>query len=137
MSSLDTYISTVGHDISKFNAYVMMLIKSLDEHGEKTHDLLANLFKGYAACLDKTFVRYIAGKEEKYEEGEPMDPKKLMHLADTKFKTLMEKETWDAPSPEEEKIIALQAKLDNLKKRIEQNKNGKQNEGPSKTKKKK
>ena len=64
LSGLDTYISTVGHDITKFNAYVQMLIKSLETRGEKTHDLLANLFKGYAACSDKVFVQYIAGKEE-------------------------------------------------------------------------
>ena len=47
-----------------------------------------------------------------------------MLLADTKFKTLMDKEMWDAPSHEEEKIITLQAKLDNLKKKID-NKNHK------------
>ena len=34
-----------------------------------------------------------------------------MKLADIKFKTLQQKGQWQAPSPEEEKIVALEAKL--------------------------
>ena len=82
LSNLDDYISTIGQDITKFNGYVQNLLTALETRGETTHDLLANLFKGYLACSDKTFVKYIQSKEEKYEEGEIMNPKKLMLLAD-------------------------------------------------------
>ena len=109
----------MGQNITKFNAYVQLQISALETRGELTHDLLANLFKGYANCSDKTFVKYIAGKEEKYEEGEDIDAQKLMLLADTKYKTLVEKGTWDAPSAEEEKIIALQAKYEALKRKVD------------------
>mmetsp|Transcript_35132 Transcript_35132/g.52225 ORF Transcript_35132/g.52225 Transcript_35132/m.52225 type:complete len:128 (+) Transcript_35132:539-922(+) len=55
LTQLDTYLPTVGHDILKFKAYVGMLVEGLASRGEKTHDLLANLFKGYAACSDTDF----------------------------------------------------------------------------------
>jgi hypothetical protein len=37
--------------------------------GETSNDLLANLFKGYGAAMDKIFVDYISRKKERYEEG--------------------------------------------------------------------
>jgi len=45
LGALDSYILTIGCDISKFNAYVKDLIDSLTARGETTQDLLANLFK--------------------------------------------------------------------------------------------
>jgi len=45
LSALDSYILTIGCDITKFNAYIKDLIDSLMARGETTHDLLANLFK--------------------------------------------------------------------------------------------
>ena len=123
LSSLDEYISKIGQDITKFNGYVQTQLTALETCGETTMDLLANLFKGYLACSDKNFVKYIQSKEEKYEEGEDMNPKRLMLLADTKYKTLVEKGIWDAPSAEEEKIIALQAKYESLKRQFNTNKN--------------
>ena len=42
-----------------------------------------------------------------------------MLLADTKYKTLVEKGIWEAPSAEEEKIIALQAKYESLKRQVQ------------------
>ena len=135
LSNLDEYISTVNQNITKFNAYVQTQITSLETRGETTTDLLANLFKGYAACSDKNFVKYIATKEEKYEEGEELNPKKLMLLADTKYKTLVEKGTWDAPSAEEEKIIALQAQVESLQKKM--NKGGTSKDASNKTGKEK
>ena len=46
-----------------------------------------------------------------------MDADKLMQLADNKYRLLKERDEWDAPSAEEEKIMALQAAVDNLTKR--------------------
>ena len=119
MSNLDDYIATIGQDITKFNAYVKSLVTSLEARGETSTDLLSNLFKGYKACSDKEFVLYIKTKEEKYEEGEDIDINKLMLLADNKYKILVEKGAWDAPSAEEEKIIALQAQVKMLQKKFD------------------
>lgn len=117
LSSLDTYIKTVNSDITKFNEYVYLLISALNARGERTEDLLVNLFKGYKAATDKTFVSYIARKQEAYEEGQDIEPKTLMNLANERFKTLKATEEWNSPSAEQEQIIALTAEIATLKKK--------------------
>eukprot|EP00978_Attheya_sp_CCMP212_P026733 scaffold88424_cov63-Attheya_sp.AAC.2 len=106
LSELDVYLPTIASDITKFNQYVKLLLAALHARGKKTEDLLTNLFKGYLAALDK----------EEYEEGTvSIEPDTLMGLADVKFKTLKQQGSW-APTPEEEKILALQSKVKPLKK---------------------
>jgi hypothetical protein len=90
LSSLDVYILTINSDITKFNVHVSLLIDSLAARGETTQDLLTNLFKGYQAATDKTFVEYIGRKLERYEEGEMVTPDALVEQADNKFKLLKE-----------------------------------------------
>lgn len=46
-----------------------------------------------------------------------MSSDKLMQLADNKYRLLKEREEWDAPSPEEEKIMALEAAVQKLSKK--------------------
>ena len=115
LSNLDEYIMKIGSDITKFNGYVKMLLSSLHARGQRTEDLLSHLFKGYLAASDKVFVRYIEGKKEKYEEGKDLEPEKLMLLADNRFRLLKERDEWDAPSQEEEKLLSLQAEVEKLK----------------------
>ncbi len=45
LSALDSYILTIGCNITNFNAYIKDLINSLTARGETTNNLLANLFK--------------------------------------------------------------------------------------------
>jgi hypothetical protein len=116
LSSLDSYLPTIGSDITKFNGYVRMLIDSLAARGETTQDLLTNLFKGYQAASDKSFVEYIGRKLEKYEEGENITADGLMEQASNKFKLLKVHGKWNAPSQEEEKILALEARVKQLSK---------------------
>ena len=116
LSSLDTYILTIDSDITRFNIHVSLLIDSLTARGESTQDLLINLFKGYQAATDRTFVEYIGRKLERYEEGEIVTTDALMEQADNKYKLLKEGGAWNAPSEHEEKILALQAEIKHLKK---------------------
>ena len=116
LSSLDKYINTINNDVTKFNAYVKGLLMALSARGERTEDLLSNLFKGYKAVSDRTFIRYIDTKIEKYEEGEDLNPETLMQLANNKYKVMKENDTWEAPSAEEEKIMALQAEVRRMQK---------------------
>ena len=109
------YIQTINCNITKFNGYVKQLVMSLSARGQRTEDLLSNLFKGYLAASDKKFIKYIGHKMEKYEEGEEIEPDKLMQLANNKFRLMKEKGTLNAPSEEGEKILALQAKVQQLK----------------------
>ena len=115
LSSLDTYIKSIDSDIEKFNDYVQDQLMSLHARGEDTHDLLSHLFKGYAAASDRQFVAYIAKKEDDYDEGQNIEPHRLMELALNKYTTLLEGGEWNAPTEEETKIIALQAEVQKLK----------------------
>ena len=91
-----------------------MLLEGLASRGETTHDLLLNLFKGYAATSDTKFTSYIKRKPEEYEDGTNIKPTALMSLADKKYKTLNIQGTWNAPSQEEENILALKTEIDKL-----------------------
>jgi len=116
LSSLDKYITTIGCDVTKFNTHVKLLVESLAARGEQTNDLLINLFKGYGAAHDKTFVSYIAHRKMLHDDGEDVTPDALMELANNKFKNLVQEGTWNAPSESEEKIMALESKIKKLEK---------------------
>ena len=111
LSSLPEKLLELKGDITQLNAYVKVTQDQLAARGETTTDLLANLFKGYLACADKTFRSNIEKKQEDYDEGTVYTVEELMSLANNKYKTLIENGKWMAPSPEEEKIMALEAKL--------------------------
>jgi len=109
---LDTYIKTVDSDIEKFNNYVKGLLRDLEARGETTQDLLSNLFKGYKAASDEKFVEYIQAKEDDYDDGDAtITATHLMEIAVNKYRTRLQANTWKAPTEAEEKIIALEAKL--------------------------
>ena len=88
---MDWYLPTIGQDITNFNTYVKLLVDRLKSRGEVTQDLLVNLFKEYLACSDNEFVEYIKRKQDKYEEGEDLEPDLLMKNAADKYKTLLQK----------------------------------------------
>ena len=124
LSNLDDYMVKINSDVTKFNGYVKILIRSLEARGQRSDALLTHLFKGYMAASDKNFVRYINDKKDKYEEGESLRADKLMQLADNKYRLLKEREEWDAPSPEEEKIMALEAAVQKLTRKRKGNPKG-------------
>ena len=117
LSGLDTYILEIGNDITMFNGHVKTLVEALLARGETTNDLLTNLFKGYEACSDRVFTAYIQGKKDKHDEGETMSTDELMEYANNKYKLLKQAKKWQAPSEEEEKILALEAEVKTLKRK--------------------
>jgi hypothetical protein len=138
LSSLDTYIHSIDYDIPKFHGYVKDLLDSLRARGETTQDLLANLFKAYKVVKDREFVAYIRKKEDLYEEGEDINTDNLMLQASNKYKTMVQQGLWNAPSPESEKILALEAKLLKLtSKKKEESKPKEKEKGKDKDKDKK
>ena len=80
-----------------------------------TNNLLMNLFIGYKAASDKKFVEYIKHKEEAYKDGEDMTPTMLMHLTSNKYKIRKDRQVSKAPTEVDERIIALEAKLKQVK----------------------
>jgi hypothetical protein len=117
LASLDIYIMTIGCDITKFNGYVMLLINMLAARGQRTMDLLVFLFKGYFAVPDTDFKDYIKRKKEDHDEGATTTSEQLMLMADAKYKLRLEYGDWNVANPQEEKILALQAKVAQLSKR--------------------
>ena len=137
MSNLDGYIGSIRNDIIKFNSHVQTLLDALKARGETTQDLLSNLFKAYAAVNDRTFVKYIADCQSKWEDGEEnFTPTQLMRKAANKFKTLKTKEIWEAPSPEEEKLLALEARFTKLNKKLAKKRKSLENDGKASPKSK-
>jgi hypothetical protein len=121
LSSLDTYLPTIGNDITKLNQYVKLLVAGLQARGEKCEDLMHHIFKGYMACSDKNFVSYIQRKQEEYEDDNiEMSSDKLMLIGDNKYKNLIQQGIYNAPSAEEEKLLALETEIKRLKKAAKQ-----------------
>lgn len=118
ISNLDEYMVKVDSNIEKFNYHVRDLTDSLTARGEETQDLLANLFKGYAAASDEKFVQYIEMKEAEYDEGTNYTSAQLMDLAINKYNTLLQKGKWNASSDDHKKIVALEALVDKLSKKV-------------------
>ena len=118
---------TIGSDIGKLNFHVQTLMGSLTARGETSTYLLTNFFKGYAECLDKTFVAYMARKQEDYKEGKDTTPNQTMQTADNSFKNQRLKNKWNVPSVEEEKILALQAEVKSMKRATKDGKKIKEN----------
>ena len=134
LSSLPDKLNEVKGDIDQLNAFVKVTQDQLSARGETTHDLLANLFKGYLSSKDPTFARYIEKKQEDYDDGTVFTVDSLMNLASNKFKTLVEAGKWMAPTDEQSKILALETKLGRLNRTQNQpssNNNNRSNSGNS------
>ena len=115
LASLDTYMIKVQSNITLFNDYVKSQITNLKARGEKSEDLLTNLWKAYFVASDKNFVRYIEGKKDAYDEGENIDRDNLMTLAENKYKALVVEEKWNSLSEEQNQILSLTAEVKKLK----------------------
>jgi hypothetical protein len=114
LNSLDLHIVKLGYDIEKFNAKVKTYQKGLAARGAASTDLLSNLFKAYKAVSDAEFTDYIRYHETKYDDGETITSERLMHLALNKYKMRVEKGLWNAPTEDQQKIIALEAQLEKI-----------------------
>ena len=115
LTDLDSYMATINSNIEEFNNYVKINQQGLKARGERTDDLMINLFKGYAAARDATFVKYIATKQDAYDEGDTMTTKDLMRFALNRYKNRVRDGTWGAPTAEEKRIVALSSTLNKLK----------------------
>jgi hypothetical protein len=120
LTRMDSKIASLNFDIKKFNAWVKGQVAALAARGETTSDLIVNLFKGYEAVPDRVFKDYIEQKKSSYEEGGTIKYEELMQLAQNKYEGRVLAKTWNAPTDEQEQIIALEARIERLQ---EQKKN--------------
>jgi hypothetical protein len=84
---------------------------------------MMNVYTAYMACKDADFVRHTKDEYVKWEHRVTMTLKDYMASCLTKYKTLKMKGLWEAPSPEQEQIMALTAAVSSL--RANANKPGK------------
>ena len=118
LSNLDEYITTIRCNIIKFNEHVKHLLEQLNARGRETQDLLTNLFKAYMSIKDVHFVDYVNEKLSRYEEGELMEADQLMTLTVNKYKNMMIKNQWEAPSPHDATIQAPISKVEKLQREL-------------------
>jgi hypothetical protein len=111
LTKTDDKIVELQFNILKFNDWVNKQVAGLEARGETTSDLLVNLFKGYDVVPDAEFKADISDSRRKYDRGEELTAEQLMLQAQNKYKNRVQSKTWNAPSDEQEQIIALQASL--------------------------
>ena len=119
LSNLHMHMPNVNNDITRFNNHVKMLLLALKARGERTLDLLTNLFKAYAVCNDKEFTGYIKDLRTDHDMGtRVLNPKTLMYYAEKKFKIMVTTKTWEAPSQVDEEIMALQVRMEKMQEQL-------------------
>jgi hypothetical protein len=102
-------------DIQKINEHVIVLEEGLTARGETSQDTMMNIQAAYMVCKDADFVRHAKDEYAKWEQGASMTLKEYTSSCLIKYKTLRMKGIWEAPSPEQEQIIALTAAVSSLK----------------------
>ena len=110
LTKLPAKMETLGSDVTAFNAYVNSVLTELRAHGAQVEDLLTKLFGAYQTTDDKDFNDNIKRMESDWEENNlNITVEQLMNHAEGKYRTLLQKGTWKAPTKEGEKLIALTA----------------------------
>ena len=112
---LDSFMTKCNFDIDQFNSHAKKLILNLKSRGERTDEAMVNVFEAYEIVPDQEFNRYIKGKRDDYDEGRNITLESLMNSAKSKYDILKEAGTWNALSPDQEKIVALTAEISQLK----------------------
>jgi hypothetical protein len=116
LTSLDSYITTIDSNIELFNQYVNINHAGLQDRGEKTDDLIINLFKAYLSVADQNFVEYMKKKKDDYNEGTTiLEPETLMTHALNKYHILVQEKKWKSMSPQDEQLVALKAQYEQLR----------------------
>ena len=115
MNTLDIQIGKLGFNIEKFHDYVKSQIRGLASRGAimDAGNVMTNLQLAYMTVPDQTFKNYMTCLQDNYnDDRRNFTVDSLMEAAVNKYKTIVEAGQWQAHSPEQEKIIALQAKID-------------------------
>jgi hypothetical protein len=109
------------------------LVEQLAVRGETTTDLLSNLFKAYKVVPDHNFEDFVKRTEEQYDQGDNnITADRLMDMSQNKFRVLVDRKEWNAPTADQEKIIALETQIATLKKSLSGKKKPKDDKDTSK-----
>jgi hypothetical protein len=114
LDGLPAYTASVNGDVDMINSYFNANYSQILACGTTVDDPLSKLFGGYLPVPDDTFRKNILSKQERYHEwelGASYTHESLMAQASAKFAFLKVRNVWGAKSPEEERLVALIAKL--------------------------
>jgi hypothetical protein len=118
ISTLSSKMTELGSNIEVFNNHVLEIQNSLVIRGETTNELLFHVFEAYLNASSTDFVLFMKLQRSAFEMGGTnLTVEQLMTTALTHYELRVQDGTWEAVDPKEEKIMAMQAQLDSLKKK--------------------
>ena len=106
-------------NITEFNQWVHKQMGRLHAREQEAVDLLYYLWKAYKAAPDDEFVVYIKDLKSQCDDGRAtFTAEDLMVRAENKYEArlLHEENAWGKPTEEQEKIVAMTAEINSLKK---------------------
>ena len=106
-------------NITEFNQWVRKQMGRLHAREQEAVDLLYYLWKAYKAAPDDEFVVYIKDLKSQCDDGRAtFTAEDLMVRAENKYEArlLDEENAWGKPTEEQEKIVAMTAEINSLKK---------------------
>ena len=109
LGALDKYMVACNHDIELFNQHVKDLTLQLASRGTSSTDTLTHVLKGYKECADPQFVLYVKTLESEIDDGKAMTYQTLMQRCENRYKIIVQRKEWTVETPDDPKIIALQA----------------------------
>jgi hypothetical protein len=111
-----TFCSTIKGDIKLLHSYFDSNYTQIIAHGATVDNPVDILFSAYMVVPCNNFRSYIKRKQDAYTDGTlTLTHKELIMLATIKFNLLKQEGTWGAKSPDEDKIMAMQAELTPLR----------------------
>ena len=111
-------------DITEFNRWVRTQMGRLHAREQEAVDLLYYLWKAYKAAPDEEFVTYIKDLKSQCDDGRAtFTAEELMVRAENKYEArlLDEENAWGKPTEDQEKIVAMTAEINSLKKERQNN----------------
>ena len=106
-------------NVTEFNQWVRKQMGRLHAREQEAVDLLYYLWKAYKAAPDEEFVTYIKDLKSQCDDGRAtFTAEDLMVRAENKYEArlLDEENAWGKPTEEQEKIVAMSAEINSLKK---------------------
>ncbi len=115
IARLPSKMTEYAGNIKDFNMYVRQVTNAIAAYGEKCPELLVNVFNAYEVVEDEKFQSYIMAKKNAWEDGTAdVDALKLMNQAENHYKMRVEGGTWKAITKKDERIVALEARIEAL-----------------------
>jgi hypothetical protein len=116
LRELASFCASVKGDIEQVLTYFDNNHSQIIARGDSVNGPVDILFAAYAAVPCSNFWSYIKHKHEAYTDGTlVITYAKLILLATNKYNLLKQDGSWGAKSPDEERIVAMQAELTALK----------------------